>query len=309
MTQQWQVNQSQIKNPSQPIPISFSIPEGYSQTVQGGPQLIDPATVRFAIQPPLLISANCSVHLIQASFAYSQPNIVPPNTLISIPEGNNRISFKFGAAPWIDVTLDSGLYSYIDVQTALNIYMRSHDTSGAEVPPGTAIVTGASDLIQLVGVAATQQILFVLNALGLAGGVFPVGDLQISFANPSPSANPAHATDSIGPVLGWPTSGAASDFSAPAGDTEFSQLAPNVAGFSDTTAYVLYMSICKDSYLNGSSGQLLYSFPLGAFSPNSVASYSPTLQFPVPCASGSFSTVDIWTTDQSGARLNLGVVY
>lgn len=303
MYQQWQTSTSGITNKAAPIPISFSIPEGYNSTVKGGPILLDPYTVRFPMNPPLILPENCSCHLIQSSFSYSQPNIVFPNTIPNPIGGNNRITFKFGDAhPYIDVTIDNGLYSYIDVQTALNLYMRTHDVDGNEVTTG-AIVEGATDLITLTGIASTQKILFILNPAALFGGVFPAGGLDVSFENPSPSGT-GHTTDSMGPILGWPTSGTFCRFKAPdVATTDFSEMAPNVAGFSNTSAYVLYMSLCTNSYQNGSTGQLLYSFPLGSFTPNSVASFKPTLQFPVQISSGTFSFVDIWTTDQSGNRL------
>lgn len=293
---------SGIKNAAAPIPISFSVPAGYTQTSNnpGEPILVDQYTVRFRMQPPLVIPENCSCGLTQASFAYSQPNIVGAAVLESAPSGNNRITMDFGAGD-VDIILDAGLYDYLDVQAALNIWVRTHDTTGGDAPPGTAIVaSGATDLFILTGISATQKIVFSLNPAALTGGAFPVGGITVSFINPSPvSGN----NDSMGDILGYPTDGSA-DFTTPsAGTAIYSDYAPDVADFAATSAYTLYMSIVTNSYQNGSTGQLLYSFPLGAYVPNSVASYQTTLRYPVPLNSGSFSTVDIWTADQSGRRL------
>lgn len=301
----WQSSTAGRKESSQPIPLNFTIPALYTATVSGGPTLVDPYTVSFAMKPPLIIPENCCCALHTAAFPYTQPNIADPGLLVSVPNGNNRISLRIGTAnPWLDVVLDTGLYDYTDVQTALNIYVRTHDVNGLTV--GTPIITGATDLFLLTGISATQKLIISLNPAGLTGGVFPVGGLSVSFANPSPTADPTHANDSIGEVLGYPTSGAGSSFTATAGSADiYSSYAPNVADFGFTSAYTLYMSLVTNSYQNGQTGQLLYSFPLGNVTPNSVASYQASLQFPVPLNSGSYSSVNIWTADQDGNRLPL----
>lgn len=298
----WSSSTSGIKNKAAPIPITFAIPENYSVTGTGAgdPTLLDAYTVRFKMQPPLILPENCSCGLTQASFAYSQPNIVGPGVLPRIPGGNNRLTMNFGVGN-VDIVLDEGLYSDSDVQIALNNWARSHDNSGAATPPGTPIINGAADLFIITGISSTQKIVFSLNPLALNTGSFPAGGFTVSFVNPSPVTG---LNDSIGPVLGYPTSGAGSSFNTGALTTEtYSNYAPNVAGFSDTSAYVLYMSIITNSYQNGSVGQLLYSFPLGAFETNSVASYQPTLRYPVQLNSGTYSAIDIWTADQSGNKL------
>lgn len=306
MSNQFTSNTSGIKNKASPIPLSFSIPENYSTTsgLPNEPILLDQYTVRFRMQPPLVIPENCSCGLTQASFAYSQPNIVGPAVLESAPNGNNRITIDFGAGP-VDIVLDDGLYDYTDVQAALNIWVRTHDDTGGDAPPGTAIVAAGvtADLFIFTGISATQKLVFSLNPAALAGGVFPVGGITVNFENPSIVSG---LNNSIGPVLGYPTSpiDPAREFTAPAGSNAiYSSYAPLVAGFSDTSAYVLYMSLVTASYQNGSAGQLLYSFPLGMAAPNSVIGYQATLRYPVPLSSGTFSSIDIWTADQAGNRL------
>lgn len=305
-TNNWSSTTAGRKENAAPIPISFSIPATYSATVAGGPTLLDQYTVSYAMQPPLVIPANCCCELTQASFAYTQPNIADASVLASVPNGNNRLSIKVGTAnPWLDIVLETGLYDYNDVQTALNIYVRTHDVNGLTV--GAAIITGAVDLFLLTGIAATQKLVISLNPAGLATGLFPAGGFSVSFANPSPTAAPTHTLDSIGPILGYPTIGLESSFTAPAAATPdiYSSYAPNVADFGFTSAYVIYMSLVTNSYQNGLTGQLLHSFPLGNATPNSVVAYQSTLRFPVPINSGSYSSISIWTADQSGNRLPL----
>lgn len=302
--QQWQSSQAGRKDPSQAIPLSFTIPATYTTTIAGGPSIIDPYTVSYQMKPPLVIPDGCCAALHAASFAYTQPNIASAGVLTSVPNGNNRISIQAVAGTWLDIVLDTGLYDYLDVQTALNIYVRSHDVNGSTV--GAAIVTGATDLFLLTGISATQKLVISLNPAGLTGGVFPVGGFGVSFENPSPSLAPAHASDSMGDIIGYPTTGLGTSFTAPAGSANiYSSYAPNVADFGFTSAYTLYMDIVSGTYINGQTGQLLYSFPLGNVTPNSVSSYQATLPFPVPISSGSFSTVNVWTADQSGNRLPL----
>jgi len=302
----WSSSTSGIKNKAAPIPLSFSVPANYTSTDSTDPTapiLLDQYTVRFRLQPPLVLPENCSCGLTQASFAYSQPNIAGAAVLESAPTGNNRLTMIYDGTS-SDIVLADGLYDYIDVQAALNVYVRTHDASGAVSPPATAIVTGATDLFILTGIAATQKLVFSLNPAALPGGTFPTAGIDISFVNPSPNGG---LSNSIGPILGYPVDGSA-DFTTPVlGDPDdnviYSNYAPNVASFSDTSAYVLYMSLVTTSYQNGSAGQLLYSFPLGSAAPNSVVSYQATLRYPVPLNSGTFSSVDLWTADQAGNRL------
>lgn len=302
---QWQSSTSGIKNRAAPIPISFAVPEGYAVTGPGpnDPILLDPFTVQFKLQPPLVIPENCSCGLTQASFAYSQPNIVGPAVIESAPTGNNRITMNFGLGP-VDIVLDEGLYTFTDVESALNVWVRTHSGTGAVAPPATALVTGPTDLFILTGIVATQKIVFSLNPAALAGGVFPAPNppgITVNFANPSIVTG---LNNSIGQVLGYPTTGAGATFNTGTNTTQvYSNYAPNAAGFSNTSAYTLYMSIVTNSYQNGNTGQLLYSFPLGNFVPNSVASFQPTLRYPVPLISGTFSGVNFYTADQSGNRL------
>ena len=302
MTNQWTSSTSGIKNKASPIPISFAIPESYTATGPnaGDPILIDPYTVRFRINPPFIIPDNCSCGLTQASFAFSQPNIVGAAVLESAPTGNDRLTADFGSGA-VDIVLDEGLYSYLDVQSALNIWVRTHDATGAVSPPATALVTGGADLFILTGISSTQKIVFSLNPMALAGAAFPAGGITISFTNPGVDTG---LNDSIGPVLGFPIIGAGSTFTTTSLGTDIESFyAPNTAGFSNTSAYSLYMSLVTASYQNGSTGQLLYSFPLGGHDPNTIIGYQPTLRYPVQISSGTFSAVDIWTADQNGRRL------
>jgi hypothetical protein len=298
----WKTSQSAAVNAMAPIPMSFAIPGTYTATVAGGPRLIDPTTVSFQLNPPLVIPANACAELHTASFAYTQPNIASAGVLESVPNGNNRVTIQANGVNWLDIVLDPGLYSYIDVQTAMNIYVRTHDATGST--SGTPLVTGATDLFTFVGIAATQKLVITLDPAALAGGVFPASGFVVSFTNPSPSSDPSHTVDSIGEVLGFPTTGLGSSFTAPAGSSAiYSAYAPNVSDFGATSAYALYASIVTNSYQNGTTGQLLYSFPLGAATPNSVVAWQSTLRLPVPLSAGAYSTINVWTTDQSGNRL------
>lgn len=301
-SQQWSSSTSGIKKLAAPIPLSFSVPANYAATATtlGSPVLIDRYTVQFNLSPPLVIPENCSMALDKASFAYTQPNIVAPAILEAFPNGNDRVTINVGGAGNVDIILDDGLYTFLDVAQALNVWVRSHTTTGTAAPPGTPIVAGTTDLFTLTGITSTQKIILSLNPAALTGGVFPVGDFVVDFTNPSPVSG---LNNSIGEVLGFPVTGGGAVITAPAGGTTiYSSFAPNVSDFANTSAYALYLSLVTSSYKNGSTGQLLYSFPLGNFTPNSVASYQSTQRYPVPVSSGTYSSVTIWTADQSGNR-------
>lgn len=286
---QWESANSGIKSSPEPIPLSLSIPGNYSVTTQGGPVLLSPSIARFQISPPIVVPRDCSCSLIAASFTFSQPNIAPRGVVPGIINGNNRISIAWNGGALTDYTLPLGLYSLADVQLALN-----------QIAVAQGWMVGATELFILTGIAATQKAILSLNPAALTGGVFPAGGVQISFVNPGVLG----FNDSIGPVLGFPTAGLGSVINIPGGGAAIvSTPAPNVANFANISSYNLYISILKNSYLNGSTGQLLYSFPIGAYTPNSVVSYQPTLRFPVQCDSNSYSTIDVWTTDQAGNPL------
>lgn len=292
MNQQWQVNSSGIVAAPEPIPLSFSVPTGYSQTLAGGPNLVGRSRVQFQMSPPVSIPKDCNCFLTSASFTFSQPNVAPVGAVPGITTGNNRITIAFGGGPSVDYTVPLGLYSLTDMQLALNQIARDQGW-----------LATAGDLFILTGISATQKVIFSLNPAPLFGAVFPVGGIVISFANPGV----AGLNNSMGPLLGFPTAGAGSTFTAPGtapfNAQIFSQPAPNVANFANISAYNLYVSFLKNSYQNGSTGQLLYSFPIGAYAPNSVVAFQPSLSFPVQCASNSYSTIEIWTTDQAGNEL------
>lgn len=297
----WQVNNSGIKANNAAVPLSFSIPAEYSQTISGGPILTSPSRVTFQLAPPLIIPKDCNCSLTSASFCFSQPNVAGVNdNVFNIAGGNNRISIAFnpGAPPifpgdYTDYTIPLGLYSVTDLQLALNQIARTEGW-----------ITTATDLFILTGISATQQVIFSMNPAAFPpGNAFPAGGIYVSFGNPGNSG----FNDSMGNLLGFtPITTSGPTFNAPGGETAlFSVSAPGVSNFANISSYNLYISFLNNSYQNGLIGQLLYSFPIGAFTPNSVVSYQPTLRFPVQCQSSEYSTVDIWTTDQNGAQLPL----
>lgn len=290
----WTSPGSIIGKPPQPIPFSVTIPAGFVAGAQNGQVMaIDGYTARIKLSPNLPLPADSEAHLIQASIAYTQPNIGPAASRIpGYLSGNNRISIAFGGGPRTDYFLPQGLYSVNDVATQLNIIANNAGW----------IASPSSPLFTLQGVAATQKVILTVNPAPLTGGVFPAGGIVIDFLNPGVGG----LSDSIGPVLGWPTAGGAATITAPGGSAAaISFSAPNVSDFAFTSAYGLYCSFVKDSYQSGLTGKLLAVFPLGSFAPNTVMSFQPSLKYPVPIASGMYSEVDFTLTDQNGVRLLL----
>ena len=286
--------------PRRPIPFSLAIPSGFTTGTQSG-QLtaIDGYTCRVSLSPNLTLQPNSEAHLIQAAIPYTQPNIGPAAAGIpGYSSGNNRISITWNGGARTDYYMggsssSSGLYGVNDVAQALNQIAAT---------AGWIASAATSPLFILTGVAATQKVIMTLDPSVLTGGTFPAGGVVIDFLNPSVAA----LNDSIGPILGWPTSGGSASLSiAGGGAAAVSFLAPNVANFALYTAYALYASFVTESYNQGLTGKLLAVFPLGAASPNTVMSTQATLEYPVPVAPSVYSTIDFYFTDQSGNRLLL----
>jgi hypothetical protein len=166
-------------------------------------------------------------------------------------------------------------------------------------------IVNNTPLFILTGINATQKVIFTLDPAALAPpgvGVVPAGGIDISFANPSPQFG---TNDSIGPLLGFPTSGVDSVLNfAPGATSPISYTGTSAANFAVQSSYNLYVSLVNSSYQNGATGQLLYSFPIVAFQANSAIGYQPTLRYPVSASSGSFSNIEVWLTDQAGNRLS-----
>lgn len=301
MSNLWQTSTSGLKGENAPIALNFSIPEQFSQS-NGTINLIDPSTVEFKMSPPLIIPQGCCADLVTASFAYTQPNIgTAADGLASIPNGNNRVSINFDGGGYVvqsEIILPTGLYSYTDVQYALNAWAITAGWIDPTAP--------SQQLFVLTGIASTQTIVLTLDPAALAGSVFPAGGILVNFVNPSPFSG---LNNSLGDILGFSTAAGAYPgggiLTVPGGGSDpVSFLAPMAANFAETSAYVLYCSLVTNSYANGLTGNILYSFPLGGIGvTNSVISYQSTLRFPVQITSGTFSSVRIWTTDQNGNRL------
>lgn len=296
MSNQWQTSTSGLKAPNAPIALNFSIPEQFAAST-GSINLIDPTTVEFKMSPPLIIPDGCCADLITASFPYSQPNVAAASDgLASIATGNDRVSVNFNATGFAsgEIVIATGLYSYTDVEYALNQFA----ITAGWIPAAAT----SQQLFILTGIAATQQIVLTVDPAALTGGVFPAGGIIINFTNPSPVSG---LNNSMGDLLGFPTTGAGATLTVPGGGAvPISFLAPTAANFAATSAYVLYCSLITNSYQNGLTGNILYSFPLGGSGQtNSVISYQASLRYPVQVTSGTFSSVKVWTTDQSGNRL------
>jgi len=282
------------------IPFTLSIPAGFTAGTQSGNlTAVDGYTCRVSLSPNFDLSKSTEVHLIQASIPYTQPNIGP--SAASIPgfsAGNNRISITWNGGARTDYFMggssaSSGLYGVDDLATALNQIAAT---------AGWVSSSATSPLFILTGIASTQKIVMTVNPSVLTGGAFPAGGVVIDFLNPGVGG----LNDSIGPMMGWPTSGGGATLSiAGSGTSAVSFNAPDAANLAIYTAYGLYGSFATDSYNQGLTGKLVSVFPLGTFSPNSIMSFQPPQPFPIPVAKSVYSQIDFYFTDQSGQRLLL----
>ncbi len=282
------------------IPFTLAIPAGFTSGTQSGNlTAVDGYTCRVSLSPNMDLQKSETVTLIQAAIAYTQPNIGPSAAAIpGFASGNNRISITWDGGARTDYFMggsssSSGLYGLSDVQLALNQIAASQNWIAA---------ASTSPLFILTGIAATQTVILSVNPAVLTGGAFPASGVVIDFLNPGVGA----LNDSIGPLLGWPTSGGGATLTIPGGGTtSVSFTAPQTADMAIYTAYALWASIASNSYNQGLTGKLLAVFPLGAYSPNTIMAINPPLAFPVPCVKSQFSSIDFYFTDQSGQRLLL----
>jgi hypothetical protein len=279
------------KRIADPIKLDLSFPGNFVPgSSSGGVTASDAYTITVTMSPPLQLPPECELHLLSASISYSFPNLgVTADGIPNYPAGNSRVSINFNAGGRTDFVAPTGLYAYQDVASWLN---------QVAVAQGW-ISSTATPLFAFTGIAATQKLILTVNPAGLAGGAFPAGGIVIDFLNPSVAA----LNNSIGPVLGWPTSGGGATLTIAAGTAPVQFFAPNVADFAFVSAYVAYLSCLRDGSFNGGSGKVLYVFPLGAGRPNTVVAYQPPLAAATPVVSGSYSQLSLYFTDQAGNRL------
>lgn len=271
-----------------PITQSFEIPESLTATSNSGFRLADEYTASFSCFP-FTVPEKCTCHLDTASIPYSVPNVAAAGVLPRIANGNDRITISYNGAAFTDYTVDQGLYSYEDMQYALNTIA----VNAGWILPGSVLFT-------LVGIQASQKIQIVIDPTAFIGGAAPAGGWSFKFENPGALGN----SNSMGDLLGFGTG--ATVYSIPGASTTVqSWTGSNAADFATVTSYQMYCDLVSGSYINGRTGQILYSFPLGSTAPNSVIAWQSTLKFPVPATSGKISQVNIWFTDNSGYKIPL----
>lgn len=282
------------ERPDLPQQFSFAIPAYFSAgQTSGNMTCVDAYTCQITLSPPLILARAMECHLTQASCPYSQPNVGYAAAAIpGYSAGNNRISISWAGGSRTDYFVPTGLYSVSDVELALN---QIAVTAGW-------ITSTTTPLFILQGISATQKVLFTVQPTYLTGAVFPAGGVIIDWLNPSV----ASINDSLGPILGFPTTGGPATITLTGGSgAAVTTAAPNVADFTRTTAYLIYMSILTDTYLSGQVGKLLTQFSLGGHTPNDVFAVEPSLKTSANIAPGTYSVLSVYLTDQSGNRLSL----
>jgi hypothetical protein len=226
--------------------------------------------------------------------SYDSPNIGPASSGIpTYPNGNNRVSINWGGAGRTDYLLPAGLYGYNDVAQALN--------NIAFLEGWTTAPT--MQLFSLTPVPALGTLTLNFNPAVLSGGAVPSGNVVLDFLNPGV----AGLNDSLGPVLGWPTSGGSATITYTAGDTAvISTLGPNTANFAFISQYVIQSDVVGNSYVNGAAANTLMIVNLGDYYPNSTIAFTPAFEQPVALKTFEISNLKIWLTDQNGNILTSG---
>lgn len=276
----------------EPIRFAVTIPSGFAVgNVSGNLECVSRNVVRMQLAPPLSIPQGMEAHLLNASIPFTQPNVGAAADLIpGYTAGNDRVSITWNGGARTDYVAPSGLYGFQDIGLWMN---------QSAVDAGW--INSVSDsLFTFYGIQATQKVILVVDPSGLSGGAFPAGGVVIDFLNPGALA----LNDSMGPLLGWPTTGGGATLTiAGAGTAAESFAAPNVANFAIYSAYLISFSFLTNSYLNGQTGQYLDSFNVGEFQPNSLMTFQPPQKSGPTMAPGLYSQLTIAVTDQSGSPL------
>lgn len=255
------------------------------------------AAAQVTFSPPLSFPRNkkFKVTVYNCTVPYTSPNIGPSASLIpGSTNGNNRISIAWNGGARTDYLVPAGLYDIYSLAAALN---QIAYTAGWIANPI------ATPLFIITGLVATQKAVLSVSPAGLAGAVFPAGGVVIDFLNPSVGG----LNNSMGNVLGFDTAGAPATLTIAGGGAATALFpAPNVAGFSDVTQYVLYSDIISGSYVDGAQSGAMLSINLGGYTPNSIMSVSPLFEQPLRLGQFDITTAKFWWTDQQGRFLYSG---
>lgn len=276
------------------IKLVLSIPTPNFTSPAGNLIPLNSTTFRLAMFPPLEVPEGYEVSLLKATIPYTQPNVgAAADNITGFPNGDNRISINFAGGGRADFIFSLGLYGVSDIQSALNTFAQNAGwiASGVSTP-----------MFTVTPIQATQQLALTVSPVPLAGGVFPAGGIVIDFLNPSVAA----LNNSIGPLLGWPTSGGGATLTiAAGGSAPVTFLAPNTANMAIYSDYFLFMSILADGYSNGATSSILDVISLGAATPNQLIQFEAKIPFPSKVRKGAYSAIDFFFTAQDGTKLAL----
>ena len=299
-----------VKEP--PINIRMTVPYPFTSTVGNISPMtsLSQSAAQMVIQPSIKLDPTKKYQIVpyNLSVPYTTPNIGTAATGVpGFAGGNNRITMAInpaGAAPtnleWVDYLFPAGLYGYPDIVFQMNVM--------AQTAGWTSDAVG-SPIFEMTPDYATNQIILTIltgNLNAATKAAWNNNGLFVTFLNPSPTLSAAHTADSVGPVLGWPTTGGGATISVtgalPIANTSF--VGPNAANFVAYTQYVLNSNLVSGSYLNGQTNNALISIPLGLTPPNSVIPVFPNFPQPVMCSQqGDITNCSFWWTDQYGNPL------
>lgn len=304
----------------QPVPQAFAVPGDFTEAVSNLSPLGAQATsgngvlVSFSPAVEQKMHKKYSIVPIQVSVPYVTPNVGDSSINIpGFPNGNNRISFKFGPAAYLDCLIDEGLYGFEDLAFALNVWA----ASATEHPDGPWISDPVNaPCFYINAVQSTQKLIVTISPTtfladadgsGNAAGEFPTDGILMNFVNPSPVSG---LNDSIGELMGFLTNDAAYPaggivtMGSTASTVSDSVLANNSADMAFTTEYVLYTDLVTGSYTDGKSGGAMLRIPLGNQTPNSIIAIQfPFRRYMKNEPQQSISTARFWWTDQNGLKL------
>lgn len=252
--------------PRSPIFLTLASDANTPGTPANNPLTGDRFTVR--VEPPIVVPADkYQILPVRATSWHTSPNI-------SGSRGNNQFTYTAAApAPnpgTYNLTLPDALYGIEDLEgeIASQMVANGHGTIAIPIISFTPLV--ASGKVQLTFTANGYSVDFTI-------------------------ANSIREVIGFGAVVLGPSAAAPETFTG-----------TQVADFPQgVNSQVVNVSIVKDGYINGVSGNALIEVPLSNTSPNRQVTVDNNTGYQVALASGRITAISVWLTDQSGRLIGL----
>lgn len=245
--------------------------------------------LQYALPSPLILDNNYEVAIASFYMYYSWPNITSNLS-------NNQLGYIFNGST-TNLTLPDGFYQISDLGNYIQQYQEAQgqyvlNNSGQQVTYGPSLV--ANQVYYKTTVSSTP--IPTTGAFNSLTGWTNPNSIVLSGLTPQlvvPSGN-------MSTLLGV-TSGT---YPSPAQSGAYSVNGSFIPQISNVTSVNMSLNVIAPSFVS-TSPQIALSFPSGGNTAyGALISISPPVLLWHRCQAGSFSTLQITLTDQSGNQLN-----